>query len=81
MFKVLGDENRLAMVHLIAQAGELCACEIEQHFELSQPTISHHLKLLRTAGVIAGDRRGAWVYYRVVAAALNSAARHLSLNP
>jgi ArsR family transcriptional regulator len=54
------------MLEMIADAGELCACEIEDHFELSQPTISHHLKLLRDAGLIEGEKRGTWVFYRVV---------------
>lgn len=70
LFKALGDENRLAMVEMIAHAGELCACEIEEHFELSQPTISHHLKLLRDAGILEGERRGTWIFYRVVPEAL-----------
>src|SRR5689334_14817978 len=64
LFKALGDETRLEMLGLLAAAGtELCACDIEGHFELSQPTISHHLKILREAGLVTGERRGTWVYY------------------
>ena len=64
LFKALGDETRLEMLGLLAGAGtELCACDIESHFELSQPTISHHLKILREAGLVTADRRGTWVYY------------------
>ena len=64
LFKALGDETRLEMLGLLASAGtELCVCDIEAHFELSQPTISHHLKLLREAGLVTSERRGTWVYY------------------
>ena len=64
LFKVLGDETRLEIVGLLAAAGgELCVCEIEPRFDLSQPTISHHLRLLREAGVVTAERRGTWVYY------------------
>jgi ArsR family transcriptional regulator len=64
LFKALGDATRLEMVGLIAQArGSLCACEIEAHFDLAQPTISHHLKILRKAGVLTSERRGTWIYY------------------
>ncbi len=63
-FKALADETRLEMLGLLAAAGtELCACDIEGHFELSQPTISHHLKILREAGIVTAERRGTWVYY------------------
>ncbi len=59
LFKALGDETRLEMIGLLAAAGsELCACDIESHFDLSQPTISHHLKILREAGLVTGERRG-----------------------
>jgi len=66
LFKALADETRLEMLGLLAAAGnEICACDIEAHFELSQPTISHHLKILREAGLIRGERRGTWVYYEL----------------
>ncbi len=74
--KALGDENRLAMMQMIVEAGELCACDIERHFELSQPTISHHLKLLRNAGLIVGERRGTWIYYRSTTHALSTVVDH-----
>ena len=64
LFKALGDETRLEIVALLADAGEaLCACDIEAHFDLSQSTISHHLKLLRKAGLLTSERRGTWIYY------------------
>src|SRR5690349_3778709 len=66
LFKALGDETRLDMLGLLAAApAEMCVCDIESHFQLSQPTVSHHLKLLREAGLITGERRGNWVYYRL----------------
>ncbi|MCC6554576.1 MAG: helix-turn-helix transcriptional regulator [Polyangiaceae bacterium] len=64
LFKALGDETRLEMLALLAAAGaEMCVCNIEEHFDLSQPTISHHLKILREARLVTAERRGTWVYY------------------
>jgi len=65
LFRALGDETRLEIVGLLAarRGKELCACEIEHHFELAQPTVSHHLKVLREAGIVTSQRRGTWVYY------------------
>lgn len=52
------------MVGLLAAHGEaLCVCELESHFRLSQPTVSHHLRILREAGVVSAERRGTWIYY------------------
>ena len=72
MFKALGDPVRLRMLSMIAshQGGESCVCDISPAFDLSQPTISHHLKVLREAGLLECERRGTWVYYRVLPAAL-----------
>ncbi|OBI33442.1 transcriptional regulator [Mycobacterium sp. E1386] len=72
MFKALGDPVRLRLLSLIAShpGGEACVCEISATFDLSQPTISHHLKLLRSAGLLDCERRGTWVYYWVIPAAL-----------
>jgi ArsR family transcriptional regulator len=66
MFKALGDPVRLRLLSLIAShpGGEACVCDISGTFDLSQPTISHHLKTLRSAGLIVSERRGSWVYYR-----------------
>ncbi|GGU94415.1 transcriptional regulator [Actinomadura cremea] len=68
VFKALGDPVRLQLLSMIAShaGGEVCVCDLTPEFELSQPTISHHLKLLREAGLIDGERRGTWVYYRLV---------------
>ncbi|MEU6700971.1 metalloregulator ArsR/SmtB family transcription factor [Pseudonocardia sp. NPDC046786] len=68
VFKALGDPVRLRLLSLIAShaGGEACVCDLSDVFELSGPTISHHLKVLREAGLIAGERRGTWIYYRVL---------------
>ena len=73
LFRALGDETRLEMIGLLAGApeGELCVCDLEQHFALSQPTISHHLKVLREAGLLSSERRGTWVYYALVRGAFD----------
>jgi DNA-binding transcriptional ArsR family regulator len=66
--KALADPTRLRMLDLLAQQPEpLCVCEITPQFPQNQPTISHHLKLLREAGLIQGEKRGVWSYYRATA--------------
>ncbi|UNZ18161.1 metalloregulator ArsR/SmtB family transcription factor [Streptomyces sp. 891-h] len=65
VFKALGDPVRLRLLSMIASraGGEVCVCDLTPAFDLSQPTISHHLKLLREASLIDCERRGTWVYY------------------
>jgi ArsR family transcriptional regulator, arsenate/arsenite/antimonite-responsive transcriptional repressor len=72
VFKAMGDPVRLRLLSLIAShdGGEACVCDLSEVFELTGPTISHHLKVLREAGLITGERRGTWVYYRVQPQAL-----------
>lgn len=67
-FKALGDPVRLRLLSMIASAdeGEICVCELSEAFPLTGPTISHHLRILREAGLVHGARRGTWVYYRAV---------------
>lgn len=67
VFKAIGEPVRLRLLSLIAShaGGEACVCDLAEAFELSGPTISHHLKVLREAEVITGERRGTWIYYRV----------------
>lgn len=67
-FAALGDPVRLRIVSMLAAApdGSACGCDLEGPLGLSQPTISHHLKILREAGLVEGDRQGRWVHYRVV---------------
>ncbi|MEV5301416.1 ArsR/SmtB family transcription factor [Amycolatopsis methanolica] len=67
VFKAVGDPVRLRLLSLIASrdGGEACVCDLTGAFELTGPTISHHLKVLRGSGLITGERRGTWIYYRV----------------
>ena len=67
-FALLADPTRLRLLSLLASApsGEVCVCELVEPLGRSQPTVSHHLKLLADAGLIVGDKRGRWVWYRVV---------------
>jgi ArsR family transcriptional regulator, arsenate/arsenite/antimonite-responsive transcriptional repressor len=80
VFKALADPVRLRLLSMIAGAegGEACVCELTTAFDVSGPTISHHLKVLREAGLVAGDRRGTWIYYRAVPDALAAAAGALA---
>lgn len=68
MLGALADPVRLRMVSILLAApeGYVCGCDMEQPLGISQPTVSHHLKVLREAGLIEGERRGRWVHYRVV---------------
>ncbi len=68
MFAALGDPVRLRIVSMLSAApeGTACGCDLEEPLSLSQPTVSHHLKILREAGLIQGERDGRWVHYRVV---------------
>ena len=64
--KALGDPVRLQLVDVLRKhAGKVCVCELVPLFELSQPTVSHHLKVLREAGLVGSERRGLWAYYYV----------------
>ena len=64
-FKALADPTRVAIVNRLAGAGEVCVCELVAEFDLSQPTVSHHLRILREAGLVDVARRGTWAYYRL----------------
>jgi ArsR family transcriptional regulator len=65
-FKALADPTRVAIVNRLAATDECCVCDLTGAFELSQPTISHHLRLLREAGLVEASRRGTWAYYRLI---------------
>jgi ArsR family transcriptional regulator, arsenate/arsenite/antimonite-responsive transcriptional repressor len=70
--RALGDPIRLQLVDVLRRnAGKVCVCELVPLFDVSQPTISHHLKVLREAGLVESERRGLWVYYYVRAGALD----------
>lgn len=74
--KALGDPVRLRLLSLVAahDQGEACVCDLNDAFDLSQPTISHHLKVLHEAGLLERTKRGVWVYYRVRLDALSELA-------
>ncbi len=77
--KALGDPIRLQLVDVLRKhAGKVCVCELVPLFDLSQPTVSHHLKVLRDAGVVGSERRGLWAYYYVVPDALGELSAWLS---
>jgi ArsR family transcriptional regulator len=80
VLKAVADPVRLRLLSLIGahDGGEACVCDLTAAFDLTGPTISHHLKVLREAGLIESDRRGTWVYYRIVPARLASLARAFS---
>ena len=82
-FKALGDPVRLQLMSMIASAegGEICVCDLTPAFELSGPTISHHLKTLREAGLVDAERRGTWVYYRARPGILRQLAALLTVEP
>lgn len=69
-FRALGDPARLRLLSLIASCGEVCACELVASVGVSQPTVSHHLKVLYEAGLVDRERRGKWINYWVVPEAL-----------
>ena len=83
VLRALADDTRLRIVSLLAaSSGPVCVCEIEARFDLSQPTISHHLKILRQAGLVSADKRGTWVYYGLIAERVDDLQRlHDALNP
>jgi ArsR family transcriptional regulator len=77
--KALGDPIRLQLVDVLRKhAGKVCVCELVPLFDLSQPTVSHHLKVLRDAGLVDSERRGLWAYYYVIPDALEELSEWLS---
>jgi ArsR family transcriptional regulator len=77
--KALGDPVRLQLVDVLRKhAGKVCVCELVPLFDLSQPTVSHHLKVLREAGILGSERQGLWAYYFVIPDALKELSAWLS---
>jgi len=77
--KALGDPVRLQLVDVLRKhAGKVCVCELVPLFDLSQPTVSHHLKKLRDAGIVGSERQGLWAYYYVIPDALKEFSAWLS---
>jgi ArsR family transcriptional regulator len=77
--KALGDPVRLQLVDVLRKhAGKVCVCELVPLFNIAQPTVSHHLKVLRQAGIVGSERQGLWAYYFVTAEALKELSAWLS---
>ena len=77
--KALGDPIRLQLVDVLRKhAGKVCVCELVPLFDLSQPTVSHHLKVLREAGIVGSERQGLWAFYYVLPGALEEIAAWLA---
>jgi ArsR family transcriptional regulator, arsenate/arsenite/antimonite-responsive transcriptional repressor len=83
VFKALSDPVRLRLLSLIASqaGGQACVCDLTGTFDVSQPTISHHLRVLREAGLVDCERRGTWVYYWLLPAALGELSSLLQATP
>jgi ArsR family transcriptional regulator len=83
LMKALADPARLRLMSLIAShpGGEACVCDLTDAFDLSQPTISHHLKVLYGCGLVDREKRGVWVYYRARTDALASLGTHIGDTP
>ncbi len=83
LLKALADPVRLRLISLVAShaGGEACVCDLNDAFDLSQPTISHHLKVLHDAGVLDRDKRGVWAYYKIRPEALASIAALVACAP
>jgi ArsR family transcriptional regulator len=78
VFKALSHPVRLQILDILSRhSGQVCVCEIERHFSLTQPTISHHLKILRDAKLITSEQRGLWVYHRIEPAVIDDLAPFL----
>ena len=77
-FKALADPTRVAIVNRLAAEGECCVCNLVDDSDLSQPTVSHHLKILRDAGLVESERRGTWAYYRLNGDAIGRLAAALA---
>jgi ArsR family transcriptional regulator, arsenate/arsenite/antimonite-responsive transcriptional repressor len=75
LFSALADPVRLRMLSIIASADEVCSCALEAPLDKSQPTVSHHTRILSEAGLIVGERRGRWTWWRIVPERLAEIAR------
>ena len=79
LFKTLGDPARVRIVNMLATSDEpVCVCELIEPLGLAQPTVSHHLKVLRDAGIVGSERQGLWAYYYVLPDAVKELSRWLS---
>ena len=80
-FSALGDPVRLRLFNLVAANEEICSCDLQEPLGKSQPTVSHHTKALADAGLIVGDKRGRWVYWRAVPERLEELRGALRVDP
>lgn len=78
VLKALADETRLGIVLQLREQGEVCQCDFVACCSVQQPTVSHHLKVLRGAGLVEAQKRGVWTYYRLNGAALEALRRYLA---
>lgn len=77
IFKSLSDETRLKIIDLLS-CGEMCACQLLDHFNVTQPTLSYHMKILCDCGIVSGRREGAWMYYCINSAVMEHLIEFLS---
>ena len=77
VFKAFGDENRIRILKLL-QTGEKCACVLLDDLQITQPTLSHHMKILCDAGVVVGRKEGKWTHYSISTAGVDLAAQYLA---
>ena len=80
-FKALADPVRLRLLSLVLASGESCVCDLTAPVGLSQPTVSHHLKVLTDAGILAREKRGRWAWYRLVPGSLGALAAVIGAGP
>lgn len=76
-FKALGDENRIKIL-LLLKSGELCACKLLEELNISQPTLSHHMKILCDSGIVIGRRDGKWTHYSISSEGIRLLREYLS---
>lgn len=77
IFKALGDKSRLEIVEMLA-GGEKCACKLLEKFNFSQPTLSHHMKILCDSGIVASRKEGKWMYYSLSDSAISSLSDYVN---
>lgn len=79
LFKALGDENRLRILELVSQEEDICACRILDEFNIAQPTLSHHMKILKDADLVNVRKQGRWMHYSINKAAIRECIGYLQL--
>ena len=77
-FKALGDENRIHILRIL-QSGERCACKLLEELQITQPTLSHHMRILCDSGIVNGRKEGKWMYYSISEEGAKAAADYLTV--